>query len=449
MSEHRTLLNIVTVLLAPVLTGALSAQPASEIEILKSELAALTQRLNQLEANQTQTDDSRIDANEKPQASPKIQLDEKGLRLKSSNGNYSLNLNGGLQLDSRHYIDSKTDTDTFEIRRARPSLSGKLFDNWDWRVQYDFDSTSVFDAYLRYRYSSALQIKVGKQKTSVGLERIQSWTNTPFPERSLTSNLTPTRDNGIQLSGKILGSKVLYEVALFNGASNDSCPDTDSGNNKTLSARLFVTPWINSKDSPLRGLGFGLAGSYGDESGALPPSHRTTARSTFFSYNEDVLAIGTHQRINPNFYFYKNTFGLLGEMIFDTESFVRSGNKQKVDTVAWSITPSWVLTGGRQSFTGVELAHGASLSEGGKGAWLIAARYTSLKLSDNVYTGSSMTQLASPATTARAAESHGLSLSWYPNPNLRVIFAYDHTNFSKGAELDDEDACITRLQFSF
>jgi phosphate-selective porin OprO/OprP len=449
MITQKPFLNIVTLLLAPVFTGALSAQSTSELELLKSELATLTQRLNQLEADQTQKEALLIEAKTKSQTYPEIQLDEKGLSLKSSNGNYSLSLSGGLQWDSRHYIASKTETDTFEIRRARPSLNGTLFDDWDWRVQYDFDSTSIFDAYLRYTYSSALQIKVGKQKTSVGLERIQSWAHTPFPERGLSTNLTPTRDNGIQLSGKVLDSKVLYEIALFNGAENDACPDADSGNNKTVSGRLFITPWINAKDSPLSGLGFGLAGSYGNESGARPSNHRTTARSTFFSYYEDVLATGTHQRINPNFYYYKNAFGLLGEIIFDTQSFTRSDNEQKVDTVAWSITPSWVLTGGSHSFKGVKLAHGASLSEGGRGAWLIAARFTNLKISDAVYTGSSITQLANPATSARAAHSKGLSLSWYPTQNLRVIFAYDHTHFSQGAAFDNEDACITRLQFAF
>jgi hypothetical protein len=88
---------------------------------------------------------------------------------------------------------------------------------------------------------------------------------------------------------------------------------------KDLAARLFLEPFRNTSLNPLRGLGVGLAGSYGNQSGALR-GYVTPGQQTFFSYrtgagagSTNVTADGLHWRLVPQAYYYWGPFGLLGE----------------------------------------------------------------------------------------------------------------------------------------
>ncbi len=432
--------------------SAFSATQADEIAALKSHLSQLTQRLSELESSQKQTDD--ILARTEPQLKvlenlPEVQVGSKGLQFASPDGNYTFRLDGGFQQDGRWFLDGPDDADTFDTRRFRPSIRGTLFDSWDWRLQYETDNNSLFDAYIRYTHSPLLKIKVGRQKTSIGLERLQGFAHTPFAERGIQTNLTPPRDNGIQLSGKLLDSSVLYELGLFNGAENDGRPDTDGADSKTVSGRLFFTPWAKDKDSALSGLGFGIAVSHGDEEGAAIPRYRTYGRQTFFNYEGGTAATGDHTRINPQLSYYNGKFGLLAEAIFDEQTFTRGGVESDIDTYSWAITPSYVLTGGTNGFGGVKLDKGAALHEGGKGAWLLAGRVAYFEVDDDVFEGTNATRLGDPNSDALEVTSYSASLSWHPDPNVRLSFSLDHSEFDEGADRDDETVFVTRLQVAF
>ena len=73
----------------------------------------------------------------------------------------------------------------------------------------------ILDAYLDTRLSSKLRVRTGKDKTPVGFEQLQGDANLVFPERSLASTLTPSRDIGVQAQGDLAGARAL----LFGGAA--------------------------------------------------------------------------------------------------------------------------------------------------------------------------------------------------------------------------------------
>ena len=59
---------------------------------------------------------------------------------------------------------------------------------------------------------------------------------------------------------------------------------------KTSLGRLFLMPFKPSDNEWLNGLGFGIAGTYGNESGDTTSVYRTWGQSTWFSYNNGVTA---------------------------------------------------------------------------------------------------------------------------------------------------------------
>ncbi len=453
MPSLRVLSRISAFSLLALLSPTLGAQPSSESEIaeLRRQLAALSTRLAELESQQAVTAKAAEKAVNSTENTPKVTLGSKGLQVVSPGGDYSLRLDGLIQIDNRSYFGDPQDTNTFLVRRLRPSLRGTLFHDFDFRGQVDFagSSVSLLDAWLRYTYSPALRVRVGKMKTPIGLERLQSPANLFLPERGLASNLTPTRDIGAELSGKLFDRVLEYQVGVFNGAGNNQNPNNDFNSPKTVSARAYVTPFAADNDSFLSGLGFGLAGSYGDESDQAPPTQKTPGQEVFFQYNSGVSATGEHTRINPQVGLFYERFGLIAEAIYDRQAFARGGEERTVCSWGWTVSPSYVLSGGTNTYKGVIVDKGASLHEGGIGAWMLAARSSGMLIGDEVYAGSAATQLANPATTARTAIDWGLSLNWYPNQNVKVMLDYDNTNFSDGGYGPTQHVLITRLQFAF
>ena len=158
----------------------------------------------------------------------------------------------------------------FVLRRARVIAEGVFAKNYSFQLVTEFggSAVSILDANFNIAVSPALQFKLGKFKAPIGLEHLQSDTWTFFNERSIANNLVPNRDLGITAGGDILGGKLNYTVGVINGvADGASTTNADFDNEKDFVARLFATPFKDSAGSPLQGLSFGVAASYGREKG--------------------------------------------------------------------------------------------------------------------------------------------------------------------------------------
>src|SRR6185436_9311151 len=106
----------------------------------------------------------------------------------------------------------------------------------------------------------------------------------------------PNRDLGIQLSGDLAGGGVTWAAGYFNGVPDGANLDVDAEDRKDAAARLFFTPFAKGT-GPLKGLGFGVAASQGQQRGTLTSTglaaYRTPGQQTFFSYRTDGTAAGT------------------------------------------------------------------------------------------------------------------------------------------------------------
>ena len=387
---------------------------------------------------------------------------------------------GVLHFDGRYYADDVTPetADTWLLRRVRPTIDGTIAGVYDFRLTPDFAGgrTIILDAYVAMRLRPWAIVTAGKFKVPVGLERLQSANDLRFIERAFPTSLVPNRDLGVQLSGELAGGAATYSIGYFNGVSdggssdgNTPTPDAENDTEGDWAARIFFQPWARSEGSVVRGLGFGIAGTYVDSTGSsavtLLPSYRTPGQQVFFRYRGNTattgpgnatFADGERLRIAPQFYYYLGRFGVLGEYVNVSQDVTRINGavarSASLDNSAWQIQLSWAVTGEPESFKSFVPARAFDPHGAGWGGLELAVRYHELRIDRDAFTGDA-DSFADPAVSARKASAAGIGINWYLNRNAKVSLDYEQTRFDGGApggaDREDEEALLMRLALSF
>lgn len=454
-----------------------------------ADIEALQQKVLVLERKQEIASEELADQKKK---APVVVAGDKGFGLKSADGKYEFKLRGLLQADARVFDDgikglhtgvdstTRSATDNFVVRRARPIIEGKLGDTYGFRITSDFGggSSSLIDAYIDGNYHEAAKVRVGKFTPPIGLERLQSSADTKFNELGLPSNFIPSRDVGVQVGGDVLNKTLNYTVGVFNGANDGANGDNDGNTDKELAARLFAQPFANSPGF-LQGLGFGVGISTGNARGTTGATnlanYRTSGQENFFSYRTDtsatntVFADGERKRFVPQLSYYNGAFGLTSEYAqVDqevTRVFAAGANnvrKEELSHDAWQVTASYLLTGEEASFKGVKPANPFDPANGAWGAWEVVARAGELNIDESAFYGrngvlGANDSFAQATRSAQSADNFAVGLNWYPNQFTRVSLDYEQTKFDWGGggtaanpqDRDDERVLIGRVQASF
>jgi phosphate-selective porin OprO/OprP len=392
-----------------------------------------------------------------------------GFFLESPNGDFKLKVRGYLQADARFFPLEQGDTgfDNFFLRRVRPIFEGTVYKHFDYRIMPDFGDgkTVLQDAYLDVKYWPYAQLRGGKFKVPVSLERLQSGSELLFIERSIANNLAPNRDVGFQLWGNVLDGALTYQLGGFNGTIDGGNIDNDTTSDKEVAARVFTEPFKNTGWSPVSGLGFGIGGSYGGQKKGDPLSglaYKTSGRSTFFKFDQPkgvtLLADGDRYRFDPQAYYFWGPFGVMGEYILSRQG-IRSDFVQKKDTIVvrdsidntgWFAQASWVLTGENASYRGVVPINPFDLRMGRWGAFELALRGSQVEVDDDAFD----LGFAKEPDATREAWAYGAGINWYLNRNFKVQVNYERTDFDTdvkfGKQLrDHEDVLLTRFQISY
>ena len=419
-------------------------------------LADLDQRLRVIERRLELQEE---EATAKAASTPTVTLSaSKGLSVKSPPpGDVELKLRGLAQADGRFYIDDrqKPQNDTFLWRRAQLTLDGNWTPLLAFRLTTELagDSATLLDAWADVKFDPRATLRIGKTKSPIGLERLQSSSATESIELGFPSELAPGRDIGVQLQGEFGNGTVGYVAGVFNGAvdGRDS-PTTNPDNDFEFAGRVFVEPWKNASNA-LSGLGFGIAGSQGEKHGNgnnFLPRYRTPGQVQFFNYRTAVNADGDNTRWSPQLYYYRNAFGLLGEYISSEQEVLlpATGARASLENTAWQLAASYVLTGEDAGYKGVARPnHPFTVGSAGWGAWELVARYGELEIDDDAFP-----LFADLSSVARRAEGWGLGVNWYLTGNFKLVANYTQTQFDGGApggDREDEKAFFTRAQFAF
>ena len=149
--------------------------------------------------------------------------------------------------------------DRFRLRRARINLTGDFAENFDFKVEGDFENSDgissgrtafeATDIFVNWHQFAEANIKVGQWKAPFGLEQITPDTKLFTIERSLpTGAITPERQIGVQIWGKPLTNLwpqqkdlVTYYAGIFNGNGRNTT--NNDNNNFMYVGRLELLPW--------------------------------------------------------------------------------------------------------------------------------------------------------------------------------------------------------------
>jgi phosphate-selective porin OprO/OprP len=445
----------------PQTTGALPGSPSTAVQ---GATAAVSQR------NAT--------ANQAPGlvTAGGVKAGATGFSFASADNANVIRFRGNLAVDGRWFMDHGTpeSADTFLFRKVRPIIEGTIDNDYDFRFTPEFagGKTIILEAFMTARLLPWLALQAGKFKGPIGLERLQPDQYNRFMELGLPSDLVPNRDLGIEIGGDILGGTFGYAVGVFNGVidgnSTDSnpTPDADSNNGKKdTEGRLFTQPFINSGIPGLKGLGFGIAGSYVKEAGTaaatLLPSYKTSnGQNTFFTYRTGTtgtFADGTRSRWTPQAYYFVGPFGALAEYVKTEQQVSRqltttTKRSGRVDNSAYQLLLSYFLTGEQATYNSLTPRSTFQIGSPGWGAWELAARYSELQVDSNAFTAGT-SSFADPAASARRAQAWAVGLNWWLNANVKWVLNYEVTRFEGGAagglNRQSERALTTRFALTF
>lgn len=374
---------------------------------------------------------------------PSVTAGPQGFSLVGEKGDFTLRLRTLVQADGRFYSDGP-ETDGFLVRRARIELTGTLYRRFDFRVMPDLSgsSTTLLDAWLRWRLSPELQVQVGKVKLPIGLEREQSPEHNLFAEFGYPTALVPNRDVGINLQGRLRAGGLTYYVGVFDGTADGASTVSDGDDERELAARLFATPFAADDASPWGGLGFGLAGTWGEPETA-PSAYRTVGQQTFFRWRAGVVNDGDAWRLVPQAHLFRGPFGLLAEHALSSQELELGDVVTRVEASAWTVNVTWVATGEEVTFHGVEPRRPIGAEPGGRGAWQLVARATELEVEDSAFP-----LFADPAGSARRARTLSAGVHWILNRAIRLTADYNRTELD-GGPIADEQVVIARAQVRF
>jgi phosphate-selective porin OprO/OprP len=396
------------------------------------------------------------EAAKKAKESPKVTADDKGFSLRLPDNSFVLRIRGLVQGDGRFFLDNEVlqATDTFLVRKLRPTLEGTLFGLIDFRLTPELAGTpSILDGYVDLHPWDWLRLRVGKMKAPVGLERLQGDADRVFLEQALIANLSSQRDVGIQLWGDIAGGLVHYVAGIFNGAADTTGADVDINHAKDFQGRLFFHPFRIEALKDFGNLGIGVSAATGNRKGAADPAtrlttplspfqtglspFRTAGQNRFFQYlapasdttgAQTVFAHERATRINPQLYYYYESIGLLAEYLWLRQG-VQKGNNNITELTNQSaaVTASYTING-RENYDGTTPLAGLDRDKGTWGALVVAARWSWLAVDEATFP-----TYANPVASAQAANAFGAAVTWVPRRTARFAVSYEQTRFDGGA----------------
>lgn len=316
-------------------------------------------------------------------------------------------------------------------------------------------SIGISDAFLYLKLDPAFVLTAGKFTNILSLEALQTPSNQLFAAPSMVSNLVPGMDLGIMLSGGV--DKVFdYAIEFADGEQDHETFYTGAVADKPgqppadLTARVFAEPFRDSDNGNLKGLGFGFAAAWDNETKGSsngvttspdnkpwPNNQTSLGQNEFLIYNSysGVIAQGDFYHWDPQFYYYNGSFGAQGEFVQSIQTVGFGGSKPSVELVnsAWLLEASWAF-GGTTSFEGVHVGKPFNLERGQWGALEVAARVHSFYADPNSFvTGASFDNgSTSLAEGPQEAFAYGFGANWWLNDHFKTQLDWEETDFSGG-----------------
>ncbi len=380
-----------------------------------------------------------------------------GLNLETNDQAFKLRFGGRIQSDWAFISEDRNVRrllgdfeDGAEFRRARLFVSGTVYDRIDFKAQYDFAGGDVGfrDVYFGLRdipYVGLL--RVGHFKEPFSLEQLTSSNFMTFMERALPNALVPARNMGIMFRNHVLNDRLTYAVGVFR--ESDAFGDADGEGEFAVTTRLTGLPWYADNGRKLLHLGFGYS-HRSPEDDMIRFRQRPEAHLAPRFIDTGMISAEELDLFGGELALVYGPFSLQGEFIYaavESDGPPDDFRERNPDFYGYYAQASYFLTGEHRSyrtsggyFDMVRPRKNFNLwdeeGERGWGAWEVAARYSSLELSDDGVTGGSLGNIS-------------LGLNWYLNPNTRLMLNYVYADLDADGPLVPSvgDANILQMRF--
>jgi len=180
-----------------------------------------------------------------------------GFFLETSDKAFQLNIGGNIHLDTRLYqSEERGAPHSFDIRRARIDLQGRLFHFLTFRIQGEMAGNAyIRNAWIDVRILSWLRLQIGQMKVPFSSSWLTRDNNVNFVERGTSSPIYPFFDRGFKVWGELCKGTLIYNLGIYTGAGVDiDASSGDIDDFKDLAARLFIQPFKLLRNRGLQGL---------------------------------------------------------------------------------------------------------------------------------------------------------------------------------------------------
>ena len=441
-----------------------SSDELNRIERLERELQALKASLPQKMSLQ-----DKKDAPPPAPAAPKSSDVEfrasftDGFHIKSTDGNFDLHVGGRVEEEYRYVFDrptvggagARSQPNTFLYREVFISVDGTIWKDWGFKINGDFSPQGanatngtgtgaiVEIGYVEWKRYKECTIQFGQFKEPLSMETLCSAMFMDSIQRSPMSRFIPSLELGAQVYGSFWDSLLTYQLAVVNGRSHLAASGAnlqDDNDAKEFAGRITVAPFVQDKESILKGLRLGVYGTtaHVGEGGVLNPAGfpggiaTRGLNSTYVAgfTAAGLRAVGDRYRLGGEFTCAVGPFSLRGEYMQRHDEFTATAvSDNLIATTGYYGTLTFLLTGENKVPDGrVVPLHPFNLSEGNWGAFELVAKYGVASLEQNklVDMGVDMTQ------SSNRVSEWIFGFNWWPVQNVRFALNYIAEDYHQG-----------------
>jgi phosphate-selective porin len=268
-----------------------NADLEQEVSSLKKQAASTAEVAAKMKTKVTYDGKSYVEKAVVEEEKPPIYVVPRGSEIKLVLGGFiQVNFEDGDVLAFQGNFGQTALKDRFRLRRARVNLTGDFAENFDFKIEGDFEQSdgtsgnrtdfSGTDIFVNWHQFPEAQVKVGQWKAPFGLEQLTPDYTLYTIERTLpTGAITPDRQIGAQLWGKPFAGVwpdqkdlLTYYAGIFNG--NGRNISVNDNNNFMYVGRLESTLFkskVWGQESSLK-LGGDVLNSRDDKGTNISPS---------------------------------------------------------------------------------------------------------------------------------------------------------------------------------
>ena len=213
--------------------------------------------------------------------------------------------------------------DRLSVPRKRVGVEGALFGRMSFQVEGELGVEQPWrDVFADVRITRAFRVRAGHFKVPFSLEQLTSGTDLDFVARAAAvSDLSPGRDLGVMLHGRLADRAVKYEAGLFEADGVTRVWETNAV--RTMAGRVTVAPLEDGKTRGSDALEISGAWLRSDlPEGREGEAGHTVMGQTFF---RRMFVSGTRTRLGASIAWSGSRASLRGELLRSSDTRVGQG----------------------------------------------------------------------------------------------------------------------------